>query len=176
MDGVTGLLPVPYSMFKSSGQVPRRGDELLSGRFACYNLYRASDDRWVSVAALETKFWECLCRELSRPELIPAQFTLDQEMVKSKLASIFVTDTAHNWFERLRHKDCCVAPVRTIDEVHQDPHFASHPIGIGPKLGATPAAYRTSAPELGEHTALVLAELGYTHEQVKRLKQSGIAA
>src|SRR5579863_4895678 len=56
-DCVTTLLPVPYSMYKSSGRAPERGNELLSGRFACYNLYRASDERWLSVGCLEQKFW-----------------------------------------------------------------------------------------------------------------------
>ena len=174
MDGVTGLLPVPYSMFKASGSPPQRGNELLSGRYACYNIYRTSDGRWITVGALEAKFWASLCHELGCPELVPAQFSLDQTEVKSRVAAIFVTDTAEAWFARLRHKDCCVAPVRTIDEVHKDPHFAEHPIGMGPKLAATPGAYVSEAPALGEHTAAVLRELGYADEQIDHLKETGI--
>ena len=173
MDGVTGLLPISYSTFKSTGRVPQRGNELLSGRYACYNLYRTSDDRWITVGALETKFWESLCRELGCPELIATQFASDQTEPKSKLAAIFVTDTAAGWFERLRDKDCCLAPVRTIDEIHNDPHFARHPIGMGPKLSATPGAYVSEAPGLGEHSGMVLRELGYTDEQIEELKNAG---
>lgn len=176
MDGVAGLLAVPYSMYKSSGRLPERGNELLSGRYACYNIYRTSDSRWITVAALEAKFWDALCRQLECVDLIADQFAPEprQAEVKSKLASILVTDTAQAWFDRLRDKDCCVAPVRTLDEVHNDPHFASHAIGLGPKLSATPSAYVSQAPELGEHTAQVLHELGYSDEQIEHLKQAGI--
>jgi len=175
MDGVTSLLPVPYSMHKN-GQAPERGNELLSGRYACYNIYRTSDDRWITVGALEQKFWAALCSELECPELIAEQFAPEprQSEIKSKLASIFVTHTAHDWFERLRDKDCCVAPVRTIEEVHNDPHFATHPIGAGPKLSATPAAYQSKPPALGEHTRAVLDELGYTGAQVADFMQAGV--
>jgi len=175
MDGVTSLLPVPYSMHKN-GQAPERGNELLSGRYACYNIYRTSDDRWITVGALEQKFWAALCSELKCPELIAEQFAPEprQSEIKSKLVSIFVTHTAHDWFERLRDKDCCVAPVRTIEEVHNDPHFATHPIGAGPKLSATPAAYQSKPPALGEHTRAVLHELGYTGAQVADLMQAGV--
>ena len=172
--GVAGVLPVPYSMFKSTGRVPERGNELLSGRYACYNLYRTSDDRWITVGALERKFWDALCRELGCLELAADQFAPEprQGQVKSKVAAIFVTDTASSWFARLRDKDCCVAPVRTIEEVHQDPHFAE--IGMGPKLSATPASHSTEAPALGEHTFSVLLELGYSSERIEHLRQAGV--
>ena len=174
MDGVTGLLPVPYSMFKS-GQVPKRGDELLSGRYACYNIYRTSDARWITVGALEQKFWAALCNELECPELIAEQFAPEprQSEIKSKVAAVFVTQTAQHWFMRLRDKDCCVAPVRTIEEVHADSHFANHAIGLGPKLSTTPGSYQNGAPSLGEHTSAVLEELGYTGEHVESLRRAG---
>ena len=176
MDGVAGLLAVPYSMYKSTGQLPRRGNELLSGRYACYNIYRTQDNRWITVGALEAKFWDALCHELGCPELIAEQFTPEprQSEVKSKVAAIFVTDTALKWFDRLRDKDCCVAPMRTLDEVHNDPHFAAHPIGLGPKLSATPASYTSEAPALGEHTSAILEELVYADEQIEHFRQAGI--
>ena len=177
MDGVTGLLPVPYSMYKS-GQTPQRGNELLSGRYACYNIYPTSDGRWITVGALEQKFWAALCNELGVPEWVAEQFAPEprQSEIKSKLAAIFVTNTAHNWFERLRDKDCCVAPVRTLEEVHKDPHFADHPIGLGPKLSGTPGSYRNEAPGLGEHTRQVLMELGYSEGKIETLMQAGVTA
>jgi crotonobetainyl-CoA:carnitine CoA-transferase CaiB-like acyl-CoA transferase len=178
MDGVTALLPVPYSMYKSSGRAPERGNELLSGRFACYNLYRASDNRWLSVGCLEQKFWAALCGELGCPELIAEQFASEprQSEIKSKIAAIFSTATAREWFERLGDKDCCVAPVRTIEEVHQDPHFATDAIGMGPKLSRTPAALTAEAPQLGEHTDAVLRELGFSDEAIEQLRRAGVTS
>ena len=167
-DGVKALLPVPFSMYASSGRLPERGNELLSGRYACYNLYRTSDSRWITVAALEQKFWDTLCTELGCQELIAEQFAAEprQSEIKSKLAAIFVTQTAVYWFARLRGKDCCVAPVRTLDEVESRE--------AGPVLSATPAAWTTPAPGLGEHTRTLLEELGYSAGQIELLKVAGV--
>lgn len=152
--GVTSLLPVPHSMFKSSGKLPERGNELLSGRYACYNLYQASDGRWLSVGTLEQKFWAALCTALGCPELTAEQFAPEprQSEIKTKIASIFATAPALDWFARLRDQDCCVAPVLTLDEV-------SVPIGLGPTLSGTPPALDQEAPALGAHTEAILKDL-----------------
>lgn len=165
MHGVMSLLPVPYSMYQATGRVPERGNELLSGRFACYNIYPTCDGRWVTVAALEAKFWQALCHELGVPELVTEQFSERQDEVKAEIAAVFVTDTADAWFERLRDNDCCVAPVRTVADVQVTP---------GPKLSATPAAYTSDAPGLGAHTGAILQELGYSGEQIEDFRKHGI--
>jgi crotonobetainyl-CoA:carnitine CoA-transferase CaiB-like acyl-CoA transferase len=167
-DGVAALLPVPYSMYKASGRVPERGNELLSGRYACYNLYRTSDGRWLSVGALEQKFWAALCGELGCPELTAEQFAGEprQSEIKARIASIFTTDSAQNWFERLRDKDCCVAPVRTIEEID--------PIRPGPNLSRTPPSLTSEVPALGEHTGAVLRDLGFSDDQIEHLAKEGI--
>jgi len=151
--GVRALLPIPQSAFDSTGRLPRRGSELLSGRFACYGVYPAAEG-FVAVGALEPKFWANLCKELERPEWIPLQFAdAEQAGLKSALTSIFVTRSAEDWFAKLGEKDCCLTPVRNL----------STAIGAGdppaPWLSATPANWsRRAAPQLGEHTESVLTE------------------
>jgi crotonobetainyl-CoA:carnitine CoA-transferase CaiB-like acyl-CoA transferase len=141
-------------MYNSSGKLPERGNELLSGRYACYNLYQCADARWLSIGALEHKFWKTLCQVLGHPELAEEQFAPEprQSEIKSQIASIFATSPAMDWFARLRDKDCCVAPVLTLDEV-------TVPIGLGPTLRRTPPSLDQEAPALGQHTAAILNEL-----------------
>jgi alpha-methylacyl-CoA racemase len=153
--GVRSLLPIPQSAFDSSGRLPRRGQELLSGRFACYGVYPAAEG-FVAVGALEPKFWANLCKELERPEWIPLQFADDgqtQADLKSALTAIFVTRGAEDWFALLGDKDCCVTPVRNLaTAIGTDKPPA-------PWLSATPADWSLrSAPRLGEHTESVLTE------------------
>jgi crotonobetainyl-CoA:carnitine CoA-transferase CaiB-like acyl-CoA transferase len=169
MHGSMKLLPVVQSTFHSGARVPPRGAGLLSGGFACYNVYRTSDGRWLTVGALEPKFWKTLCGELGCTELIDDQFAPAprQAELKARLASIFSTDTAHGWFARLGNKDCCVAPVRTIDEVQAD-------VRITPDLGGTPGAYTSEAPALGEHTGAILKEFGYSDQQIAQFHQTGV--
>jgi alpha-methylacyl-CoA racemase len=176
MDGSAALLPVPLVTYVATGKPSRRGNEMLSGRYACYSLYTTSDQRWLTVAALEKKFWAALCSELGCPQYVEHQFAPEpkQQEVKSAVAAVFLTRTAAEWFDRLKDKDCCVAPVRDLTEVTKDPHFERNPIGLTPRLSATPASYGTAAPGLGQHSRSILAEIGYTDQQFQELKASGV--
>ena len=169
-DGSAALLPVPLSGFQATGRLTQRGNEMLSGRYACYNLYQAADQRWLSVAALEAKFWAELCTELGCPQFIEHQFASEprQQEVKDAIARIFQNKTALEWFEQLKHKDCCVAPVRDLKEVSEQPAMRT------PKLMGTPAIQPANTPELGEHTRAILEEIGYSNEKFDELKQSGV--
>jgi len=115
------LLPVAYAA-AAAGEVQRRGEEMLSGRYACYNVYRARDGRYVAVGALEAKFWAALCTVLGRADLIGDQFAEDprrSELIE-ELRVIFAERGAEEWFERLRGVDACVTPVRTVMEARAD--------------------------------------------------------
>jgi len=142
--GVTSLLTIPLAAWQSTGREPVTGRETLSGRYACYKLYEAADGRWLAVGALEPKFWMELCTQLGCPELIPRQFEEPQDEVKARMAAIFRTKSAEEWFEVLRESDCCVTPVRTVSEVAAE---------IPPRDGPPP-------PTLGQHTHEVLTRYG----------------
>lgn len=119
--GALWMMAVPF-LLQAQQRSTARGDSLLTGRYACYNVYEASDGRWVSVGALEPKFWANLCRALECEEFIEDQFAEGrrQEEIKSRLAARFQTRTAAEWFEDLRDGDACVTPVRSLAEVIQE--------------------------------------------------------
>jgi len=88
--------------------VPR----LLTGGVACYRIYATADDRWLTVAALEPKFWRRLCELLERPDLVSRQF----EPVLPELDALFRTRPLAEWLALLEGRDTCVGPVLTLDE------------------------------------------------------------
>jgi crotonobetainyl-CoA:carnitine CoA-transferase CaiB-like acyl-CoA transferase len=88
--------------------VPR----LLTGGVACYRIYATADGRWLTVAALEPKFWRRLCELLGRPDLEPRAF--DAEL--PELDELFRTRPLADWLELLEGKDTCVGPVLTLQE------------------------------------------------------------
>ncbi len=88
--------------------VPR----LLTGGVACYRIYETADGRHVTVAALEPKFWETLCRLLERPDLIDRQF--DAEL--PELEALFRSRPLEAWRALLEPADTCVGPVLTLAE------------------------------------------------------------
>jgi crotonobetainyl-CoA:carnitine CoA-transferase CaiB-like acyl-CoA transferase len=123
--------------------VPR----LLTGGLACYRIYATADDRWLTVAALEPKFFARLCELLDRPELIPRHMDPEaQEELAEELARIFATRSLAEWLELLDEEDVSVGPVATLDEAAQDLVAQSHKV--------------RPAPRLGEHTDTWRRELG----------------
>jgi alpha-methylacyl-CoA racemase len=88
--------------------VPR----LLTGGAACYRIYETADGRYLTVAALEPKFWHNLCALLDRPDLIESAFAPRLP----ELEELFRSRTQREWLELLEGKDTCVGPVLTLAE------------------------------------------------------------
>src|SRR3954447_24954116 len=88
--------------------VPR----LLTGGAACYAIYETADARYLTVAALEPKFWRNLCDLLDRPDLIDRAFDADLP----ELSALFRTRPQREWLDLLEGKDTCVGPVLSLSE------------------------------------------------------------
>jgi alpha-methylacyl-CoA racemase len=119
--------------------VPR----LLTGGVACYRIYATADGRWLTVAALEEKFWRRLCELVELPELSDRRFEPRLSELEERLASRTLAD----WLETFEGEDVCAGPVATLAEAAA---------GLGFELGAR-------APALGEHTEFWSREVGLTH-------------
>src|SRR5262249_30170193 len=52
LDGAAWMLPVALASYQATNTLPERGAAVLTGRYACYHLYRCADARWISVGAL----------------------------------------------------------------------------------------------------------------------------
>lgn len=147
--GSAALLTVPLASMQTTGEPPERGNQLLSGRYACYHVYTAAAGSYVAVGALEPKFWSNLCRAFGREDLIADQFATEprQEEIKIALAAEFSKATAEEWFARIGAQDCCVTPIRNLKDAVRD-----HPTGPIPPLSDTPGnPHGGRAPRLGEH-------------------------
>src|SRR5258706_12378438 len=64
-DGVVALMSLYIDEFLATGEVPGPRHNILTGRYACYDVYRCADDRWIAVAAIEPHFYANLCRALN---------------------------------------------------------------------------------------------------------------
>jgi crotonobetainyl-CoA:carnitine CoA-transferase CaiB-like acyl-CoA transferase len=153
MDGVAAMLPVEISRFQQTGIPPERGAGLLTGEFACYDVYPTADGRFLAVGALESKFWANLCRVLGRGEWIADQYAPPprQDELKRGLCALFATRNLTDWWAVLQDVECCVTPVRTLQEVLTDVHFTYRRVGMIPGLSGTPAKPCDPAPARGQH-------------------------
>jgi alpha-methylacyl-CoA racemase len=108
------------------GARPTRGAETLNGGVACYGVYRTADDRYLSVGALEPKFYVAFCTAIGRKpdvsELVapPAR----QAEIRAEIAAVLATRTRDEWMRALAAHDCCCEPVLELDEL------AAHPLHV----------------------------------------------
>jgi alpha-methylacyl-CoA racemase len=191
-DGALSWLAMVAAAHFADGTVPRRGDLPLAGSLICYRPYECADG-WVSLGALEPKFWQAWCRGVGREELIAKQFERPGSDAHAQVMAIFKTRTRADWEAFARAHDCCLEPVLELDEaldselvreremvVELEQPGVAEPVrqlGVPVKLTRTPGDHaRLPGPALGEHTEEVLLAAGYTAQQVAELLSSGAAA
>lgn len=92
--------------------VPR----LLTGGAACYRIYETADARYLTVAALEPRFWQRLCELIGMPELADRAF----EPELPELAGLFRSRPLADWLALLEHEDTCVGPVLSLEEAARE--------------------------------------------------------
>jgi crotonobetainyl-CoA:carnitine CoA-transferase CaiB-like acyl-CoA transferase len=191
MDGIVAMLPFPASLLWGLGNTPGRGDMLLSGRFPCYSVYETKDGEYISIGALEPRFWVELCRKLGREDYIPLQFDEGEKRgeVFRFLEKTFKEKTRDEWMEDLKDLDVCIGKVLHLDETFKDPQVVQRRMVtefVDPKKGKmkllsspvklseTPPDIRRRPAEFGEHTEEVLKELGFKEEEIRRMKREGV--
>jgi crotonobetainyl-CoA:carnitine CoA-transferase CaiB-like acyl-CoA transferase len=170
-------LAMPAAELLESGDVATGGRAKLHGGLACYGVYPTRDARWLTVAALEPKFWTNLCARLDRPWFVPWQTDpVRQPEMRANLEVLFASRTLAEWEAFFGDDDVCVAPVRTLDEaLARWPDTIRQIVGSDGRPGrivAGPLGETSSgpAPALGADTDAVLSELGVTGPERARLR------
>jgi alpha-methylacyl-CoA racemase len=182
--GAQSWLALVAARFFADATVPRRGELELAGGLACYRPYPCADG-WVTLGALEPKFWRALCRGLEREDLLGRHM---DPAVAGELEAIFAARTRAEWAAFDDEHGCCLEPVLALDEalarspenvVEVDQPGAAAPVRLlGPPIGLsrTPGDGTRPGPPIGADTDAVLAELGYGADEVERLKAAGAVA
>lgn len=182
-DGIMGLLSLPLFLQQRNGKTPQRGNSTFSHRYACYNTYETSDGKYISIGAVENRFWKNLCEYLKVPQYSDLQYdeNLRLEIIEF-MRKTFKTKSMARWEAEFSEQQICWAPVRNLEEVLQDPFFQKRKmvvdmknhdggkipaIGIPVKLSETPGSIRSAPVDFGENTIAILRELGYTEKQIK---------
>ena len=178
-EGMLGFLTIPLFLRQRDGRLPARGDAMLSHRYGCYNIYETADGRYISIGAVERRFWQRLCEFLQLPQYTDLQYDESRRAeIIDRLGEIFRQKTLARWQALLQDVDVCWAPVLTAEEVVADPHFGQRPpiAAMAGELSgsAAPEADHGRPPEFGQNTADVLRELGYTQKQIRSLKDKGV--
>jgi crotonobetainyl-CoA:carnitine CoA-transferase CaiB-like acyl-CoA transferase len=189
-DGSLAWLAMVAGRYFADGVVPHRGDPELAGAIVCYRPYQCADG-WVTLGALEPKFWAAWCRGVGREDLVEKQFERPGSDTHEEVQAIFMERTREQWRTFASEHDCCLEPVLDLDEaldselvrardmvVELDQPGAGtvRQLGIPIKLSRTPGSVREPGPALGEHTHEVLRAAGYSDEEIAALEEAGAVA
>jgi crotonobetainyl-CoA:carnitine CoA-transferase CaiB-like acyl-CoA transferase len=162
-----------------------------------YQLFQASDDRYLMVAVGTEALWGRFCRVLGIEETIgrDPRYADNRLRIENRaelipsLERIFRARPIQDWLVRFREAEIPAGPVNTVDEALRDPQiFARHAIveiehpliGLARsianpiKMSATPVHYRYPPPLLGEHNAAILGELGLSPDEIASLQREGV--
>jgi alpha-methylacyl-CoA racemase len=189
-DGALSWLSLVAARYLCDGTVPKRGEPELTGGLICYRPY-ACKDGWITLGALEPKFWQAWCLGVGREDLIEKQFERPGSEAHAEVERVFLERTRDEWQDFATHNDCCLEPVLDLDEaldselvkaremvveLEQPGAGPVRQLGVPVKLSRTPGEVKAPGPALGEHTDEVLNSLGYGNEDIEALKESGAVA
>jgi alpha-methylacyl-CoA racemase len=125
-DGVLSLMSLHLDEHLATGAVPAPRHDLLTGRFACYDVYPCRDGKWLAVGAIEPQFFANLCRALGCEQWIEHQHDdAVQDEIRMDLRRALATRDRDDWVAELGPANTCVSAVASVPEVTEDPHFAA---------------------------------------------------
>ncbi len=185
VDGSALLTAFIHGMHSAGLWNDERGTNLFDGAAAFYDTYECADGRFVAVGCVEPHFYAELIERLGlADEDLPAQFDLDAGAeLKSRLGGVFKTKSRDEWTEVFVGSDACVSPVLTPWEAHEHPHNAARGtfVEVGgirqpapaPRFSRSTTGVPAPAPRSGQHTEVLLSELGYSAQQITELRAAG---
>lgn len=191
-EGALSWLAVPAAKRLVAGGAESPADLPITGREACYNVYRTADDRFLAVGALEPKFWAAFCDRIDRPDLAPRQHATGRAQARllEEVRRIIRRRSRDEWLARFEGIEACVTPVNLPEEALDDRHLAARgalersagetrirtpirvAIGRHRPDGRAPRALG-AAPAVGVDTERVLAWAGLDAAEVARLRATG---
>lgn len=157
--------------------------------------FPGSDGRWIALTVINDAAFRRLCKVVDHPQWEQdVRFGTNAARIRHRpellaaLAEIFSTRPAAEWLAALEGADIPAGPVNTMPEMLQDPalraRLTEHPEVPGLPQPEFPArlsrgmhgvAELRRAPGLGEHSAKILASLGYDDDAIRQLATAGVA-
>ncbi len=190
-DVVLSMLPVPAASEFAGSPIGVGGRYILTGEYPFYNVYETKDGKYMTIGALEPKFWSNFCNAVGREEMTARQFDSGpgRERLFDEVRAIFKSRTQEEWVEFMREVDACCEPVLSMAEAfrHEQTHAREmirpmeqpgcgsiDQLGFAYKMSGAPPAITAPVPSLGENTDQILTELGFSQSERNKLFEAGV--
>ncbi|MCB1429515.1 MAG: CoA transferase [Nitratireductor sp.] len=186
VDGVPALMGLFHSFMARGQWVDRRESNLLDGGAPFYRCYETSDGKYLSVGPLEPQFFAELVKLAGLPaDCLQTQYDVSTwRGMHATCEDIFLSRTREEWEEIFEGSDACVAPVLGLEEAFSHPANVERKVfvDVGGVVQASPAPrFDRTAPAIprppaapGEHGDKILAEAGYSANEIAELRGAKI--
>ncbi|MCG6878952.1 MAG: CoA transferase [Deltaproteobacteria bacterium] len=178
LDGAANLSVMFHGLLAHNLMSLDIGTNPLDGGAPFYQTYETADGQFMSVGAIEQRFYAELLAGLELDSsALPHQFDTTKwpEMIE-RFNEVFKTKTRDQWTAIFVGRDACVAPVLNLDEVKEHPHNKERKIMVdldgvpqpapAPKLSRTPGKAHEAKGPRGANTQEILLELGYSDSEI----------
>ena len=188
VDGAASLMSIFHGLLAAGRWDPSaRSANLLDGGAPFYDTYEAADGRHVSLGALEPKFFAELVQRLGLDQKFVAR-QYDKAMwpeLRAAIAAAIRGKARDEWSALLEGTDVCFAPVLSLDEVHDHRHATERGAYIridgvvqpapAPRFSRSQSEPPRAPVAAGANTDSVLAEAGFSVDEITALRASGAA-
>ncbi|MDX3898974.1 MAG: CaiB/BaiF CoA-transferase family protein [Sphingobium sp.] len=188
VDGAMSLSSFMFTQIANGTWSHERGSNLADGGRPWYDIYETSDGKFVSLAAIEGKFYNQFLGLVGlNPATLPAQNDpAGWPELRERLAALFRSRTREEWAQLLEGTDSCFAPVLTAEEAFDHPHVRARDILVdrggviqpapAPRFSRTPSRIGAEPVPAGTHGSELLVQAGYTAQEIDRLRSEGVVA
>ena len=158
----------------------------MDGSFPFYGVYECADGKYVSLGALEQKFWAGFCQMANKPEWLPLQFPVGEEIrkVREEVAGLFKTKSRDEWLKLAEVHDICLSSIHEMEDLEKDPQLRAremiieteHENGVKAQRSRHPdqvlrvqARSTCTGPGVGQDSIEILKETGYSEKRIEEL-------
>jgi alpha-methylacyl-CoA racemase len=182
VDGAAVLMTMMHGFRQIGMWKDERGTNLLDTGSHFYDTYETADGKYVSIGSIEPQFYQELLRLTGlEGEELPRQMERTAwGPLAERLTEIFKSKTRDEWCEIMEGTDVCFAPVLSMGEAYEHPHNVARGTfvevagklqpGPAPRFSRTPAEISRPPSHAGQHTDEVLAEWGFSAEDIADLR------
>ncbi len=186
VDGAASLMAMFFSMGASGMFTDRRGTNMLDGGAHFYDSYETKDGKWICIGSIEPQFYALL---VEKSGVDPKRFAPQMDSgrwgdLKAELTEVFKARTRDEWCRIMEGTDVCFAPVLSIFEAPEHPHNKARETFVtvdgvvqpapSPRFSRTVPEISNAAPAPGADSAAVLADCGFSGEEIAALREGGV--
>ncbi len=183
-DGSAALMTMIYGLKAAGLWTDKPGTNLLDTGAHFYDTYETADNKFIAIGAIEPQFYELLLKltEIDDPDFQNQLDFAQWPQLKEKLSAVFKTKTREAWCEIMEGSDVCFAPVLSMSEAPEHPHNKQRKTFVendgvlqpapAPRFSRTAAEIKSPPPIPGQDTEKVLADFGFTTQEIESLKTS----